>query len=120
MVDGGLMAQRNLFTDDTEGVVFIVFTGRGVICSSQAPQFENAGSGMTRRAWILEIQRPAEKPYAYLYQKLAGELGSIISWALQAKYADVKRVLVSGNKTFSDAQHNVEADMDVVRQFVDN
>ena len=32
----------------------------------------------------------------------------------------MKRVLVSGNKTFIDAQHNVEADMDVVRQFLDN
>ena len=117
MVDGGLMAQRNLFTDDTEGVVF---TGRVVICSSQAPQFENAGSGMARRALILETQRPAEKPDADLDQKLAGELGSIVSWALQAKHADVKRVLVSGNQTFIDAQHNVEADMDVVRQFLDN
>ena len=109
MVDGGLMAQRNLFTDDTEGVVF---TGRVVICSSQAPQFENAGSGMARRALILETQRPAEKPYDDLDQKLAAELGSIVSWALQAKHADVKRVLVSGNQTFIDAQHNVEADMD--------
>ena len=117
MVDGGLMAQRNLFTDDTEGVVF---TGRVVICSSQAPQFENAGSGMARRALILETQRPAEKPDADLDQKLAAELGSIVSWALQAKHADVKRVLVSGNQTFIDAQHNVEADMDVVRQFLDN
>ena len=44
----------------------------------------------------------------------------MVSWALQAKDADVKRVLVSGNQTFIDAQHNVEADMDVVRQFVDN
>ena len=61
MVDGGLMAQRNLFTDDTEGVVF---TGRVVICSSQAPKFENAGSGMARRASILETQRPAENPVA--------------------------------------------------------
>ncbi|MDC2984707.1 primase-like DNA-binding domain-containing protein [bacterium] len=117
MVDGGLMAQRNLFTDDTEGVVF---TGRVVICSSQAPQFENAGSGMARRALILETQRPAEKLDADLDQKLAGELGSIVSWALQAQHADVKRVLVSGNQTFIDAQHNVEADMDVVRQFLDN
>ena len=117
MIDGGLMAQRNLFTDDTEGVVF---TGRVVICSSQAPQFENAGSGMARRALILETQRPAEKPDADLDQKLAAELGSIVSWALQAKHADVKRVLVSGNQTFIDAQHNVEADMDVVRQFLDN
>ena len=44
----------------------------------------------------------------------------MVSWALQAKHADVKRVLVSGNQTFIDAQHNVEADMDVVRQFLDN
>ena len=32
----------------------------------------------------------------------------------------MKRVLVSGNQTFIDAQHNVEADRDVVRQFLDN
>ena len=98
MVDGGPMAQRNLFTDDTEGVVY---KGRVVICSGQAPQFENAGSGMARTALILETQRPAEKPDAELHQKLAGELGSIVSCALQAKHADVKRVLVSGNQTLS-------------------
>ena len=110
------MSKRNLFTDDTEGVRF---KGRVVNCSSQAPQFENAGSGMARRALILETLRPPEKPDVDLDQKLAGELGSIVSWALQAKHADVKRVLVSGNQTFIDVQHKVEADIDVVHQFLD-
>ena len=106
--------QRNLFTDDTEGVVF---TANFFICSSRAPQFENAVSAMARRGLILETQRPADNPDA---EKACWELGSIASWALQAKHADVKRVLVSGNQTFIDAQHNVDAYTDVVRQFLDN
>ena len=77
-----------LFAQQTDGAVdvnflldegFDVFTGRVVICSSQAPQFENAGSGMARRALILETQQPAQKSDADLDQKLAGELGAIVS-----------------------------------------
>ena len=57
LTDGGLMSSRALYSSETDAVPF---TGRVVICSTQALNMENAGNGMVRRMLTLPTQGSAE------------------------------------------------------------
>jgi phage/plasmid-associated DNA primase len=117
LVDGGLISDRALFENETDAAPF---NGRVIICSSQAPQFENAGSGAAGRALTLQTLAEVKDKDPDLNSKLESEIGSIVSWALQADWQEVKDMLYHPDDTFLEAQFDVERGMDVVREFLDN
>ncbi len=119
LTDGGKLTGRMLHeseTDDAEP-----FTGRVVICSTQAPVMDDAGNGMTRRMLVLPTSRPAgQKPDLDLDEKLEAELGQIVSWALQTPRQEVKRLLAGGdiNGLLTESATAAKVEMDPVRSFI--
>ena len=119
LTDGGKLTGRTLHeseTDDAEP-----FTGRVVICSTQAPAMDDAGNGMTRRMLVLPTSRLAgQKPDLDLDEKLEAELGQIVSWALQTPRQEVKQLLAGGdiNGLLGASATAAEVDMDPVRSFI--
>ena len=81
LTDGGLMSSRALYSSEADAVPF---TGRVVICSTQALNMENAGNGMARRMLTIPTKGSAGKPDPLLSDKLKAELGQIASKAMGA------------------------------------
>jgi phage/plasmid-associated DNA primase len=118
LTDGGKLTGRTLHESDAEDAE--PFSGRVVICSTQPPLMDDAGNGMTRRMLVLPTCRPAGvKADLDLDEKLEGELGQIVSWALRASRQEVKRLLAGGdvNGLLRDAATAAEVDMDPIRSF---
>ena len=119
LTDGGKLTGRTLFeseADDAEP-----FTGRVVICSTQAPTMDDAGNGMTRRMLVLPTSRRAgQKPDLDLDEKLEAELGKIVSWALQTPRQEVKLLLAGEdiNGLLGASATAAEVEMDPVRSFI--
>ena len=120
MTDGGLLTSRTLHESDAdEGEAF---TGRVVICSTQPPAMEDAGTGLPRRMLVLRTRDvPDRIPDVDLDDKLKAELGEIVSWALQADRHAVKQMLAVGDEAglLQEAQLEAEVRMDAVRSFID-
>lgn len=119
LTDGGKLTGRTLHESDTDDAE--PFTGRVVICSTQAPTMDDAGNGMTRRMLVLPTSRRAgQKPDLDLDEKLEAELGQIVSWALQTPRQEVKRLLAGEdiNGLLGESATAAEVDMDPVRSFI--
>ncbi|QNI48860.1 primase-like DNA-binding domain-containing protein [Synechococcus sp. A15-60] len=119
MTDGGLLTSRTLHESEAdEGEAF---NGRVVICSTQPPSMEDAGTGMTRRMLVLQTLPPSGEPDLDLDDKLQAEKGAIVSWALQADRAEVKRMLTMGDKAglLESSALQAEVQMDPIRNFID-
>jgi len=119
LTDGGKLTGRTLHESDTDDAE--PFTGRVLICSTQAPSMDDAGNGMTRRMLVLPTSRIAgQKPDLDLDEKLEAELGQIVSWALQTPRQDVKRLLAGDdiNGLLAASATDAEVGMDPVRSFI--
>ena len=119
MTDGGLLTSRKLHESDAdEGEAF---NGRVLICSTQPPSMEDAGTGMTRRMLVLKTLPPTGKADLDLDDKLKKELGDIVSWALRAERSDVHELLTSGDSggLLAEAGLAAEVQMDPIRSFID-
>mgnify|MGYP002818701017 CR=1 FL=1 len=116
LTDEGFMSSRTLFVNDPEAAPF---TGRVVICSTQALNMENAGNGMERRMLTLPTQGSTGKPDPELSDKLKAELGQIMSWAMGASVAEVNKVICGDVELIKQTNLEAVSQMDPVRLFID-
>ena len=87
---------------------------RLVVASAIAPR-------RTRRMLVLQTLPPSGEPDLDLDDKLQAEKGAIVSWALQADRAEVKRMLTMGDKAglLESSALQAEVQMDPIRNFID-
>jgi len=124
LTESGLLTGRRLYSSDTFEVRF---TGRVVVCSTQAPTFDNAGTGIARR--LLTVPTLHQRLSSDLLpsnsqafnEALAAEIGQLISWALQMPADEVEQVLQGNDPEglLKAATTELESGLDGTRQFID-